>query len=377
MRVLVVQRSLSPPGGGNGVAAWMVHALAGWCEVTTLTLSPWSVDGTNAFYGTAIPHNVPQLTAPWHWRPLAARGDDRLTRLRMCAVLGEARRIASRFDLMVTADNFAAFNAPGIQYVHFPALLQPPPAKWPRLVNGYFALCDRILGAPWRDATRNLTLANSRWTANGLAALGECTADVLYPPVLDPGPGLPWEHRDNSFLCVGRFVPVKRIEVAIAIVDAVRRRAMPDATLVIVGSIVDRSYKHHLRMLAGGRTWIEFREDVTRESLHSLMGRARYGLQPMIGEHFGMATAEMTRAGCLVFAHDSGGTPEVLDRESSLLWSTEAEAVDRITSADPSALQPRLRERARMFLAETFVTQFRATVERYVSRLNSGSAISS
>ena len=33
------------------------------------------------------------------------------------------------------------------------------------------------------------------------------------------------------------------------------------------------------------------------------MGRSRYGIQAMENEHFGMATAEMTRAGCLVFAH--------------------------------------------------------------------------
>ena len=34
----------------------------------------------------------------------------------------------------------------------------------------------------------------------------------------------------------------------------------------------------------------------------------------MEGEHFGMATAEMMRAGCLVFAHRSGGSLEVVDR---------------------------------------------------------------
>ena len=33
VRILIVQRSLSPPGGGNAVAAWMVHALAGEHDV--------------------------------------------------------------------------------------------------------------------------------------------------------------------------------------------------------------------------------------------------------------------------------------------------------------------------------------------------------
>ena len=59
------------------------------------------------------------------------------------------------------------------------------------------------------------------------------------------------------------------------------------------------------------------------------MGRSRYGIQAMENEHFGMATAEMTRAGCLVFAHDSGGTPEVLNNEPALLWEDEGEAVQK------------------------------------------------
>ena len=50
----------------------------------------------------------------------------------------------------------------------------------------------------------------------------------------------------------------------------------------------------------------------------------------MENEHFGMATAEMTRAGMLVFAHDSGGSPEVLNDERALLWSSEGEAVRKI-----------------------------------------------
>ena len=52
-RVLIVQRSLSPPGGGNAVAAWMVHALAGVHDVATVTASAWSAAETNAFYGTS------------------------------------------------------------------------------------------------------------------------------------------------------------------------------------------------------------------------------------------------------------------------------------------------------------------------------------
>ena len=85
-----------------------------------------------------------------------------------------------------------------------------------RLLRGSAIRC---VGAPWTDAAANLTLANSRWTAGGLERLGEVSKPiVLYPPVLDPGEGLPWSDRDDTFLCIGRFHGSKRIELAMSIV---------------------------------------------------------------------------------------------------------------------------------------------------------------
>lgn len=373
MRVLIVQRSLSPPGGGNAVAAWMVQALSGPHQVATLTAGEWSVSETNAFYGTSIDaatvrrHVVP---APWRW--LSALPDDGMTRLRMCSVLHYARPLASEYDLMITADNFAAFAKPGIQYVHFPAMLQPEPARFAFVVNAYFQLCDRLMGAPWMDAVKNLTLANSQWTAEQLTGLSEVARPiVLHPPVLDSGPGLPWAERDDRFLCIGRFHPSKRIETSIAIVKAVRGSVLPQARLSIVGSEVDAAYFTRLRELAAREgSWIEFLEDLSRPALNALIGRSRYGIQAMEGEHFGMATAEMTRAGCLVFAHNSGGSPEVLNHRASLLWTSVEEAIDRIvavTASNPSGLSDALRAHARKFSPEMFAAHLRRIVAAYVS----------
>lgn len=366
MRILIVQRSLSPPGGGNAVAAWMVHALAGRHDVATLTEHAWSAAETDAFYGTAISgQSVTRYLAPLPWRLMAPLREDRMTRLRMSALLGRSRQLASQFDLMITADNFAVFARPGIQYVHFPAKLQPPPARLDAVVQRYFSLCNRVMGAAWSGAAANFTLANSRWTADGLEQLGEVSPPiVLYPPVLDPGEDVPWSERDDVFLCIGRFTASKRIEVAIEIVRAARAQSIPHARLVIVGSPVDAEYTSGLRNLAAGEPWIEFREDLPRAELNRLMARSRYGLQPMVGEHFGMATAEMTHAGCLVFAHRSGGTPEVLNREDALLWTTAAEATARIAAMPAAdALRDRLRKNAQQFSTERFVQRFRTIVE--------------
>lgn len=364
MRVLMVQRSLRPPGGGNAVAAWMVHALADRHDVTTLTAGEWSIEDTNAFYGTSIPNRITRLVTRVPWRWLSGLPEHQLTRLRMCAVLRDARALASQFDLLITADNFAAFAKRGLQYVHFPAALRPAAARMKPVVELYFRFCDRVLGAPWTDAAKNLTLANSQWTAAGLEQLGEVsTPIVLYPPVIDPGMGLPWDQRDDVFLCIGRFHGSKRIETAMSIVQRIRTTALPHARLIIIGSPVDTEYTTRIHGVAArAGDWIEFREDLSRSDLNALMGRSRYGLQAMAHEHFGMATAEMTRAGCIVLAHRSGGSPEVLDNEDAVLWSTEDEAIAKFARLDPDALRPRLVEHARSFSAERFVEQFRQIV---------------
>jgi glycosyltransferase involved in cell wall biosynthesis len=369
----MVQRSLAPPGGGNAVAAWMVHALAGVHHVDTLTAREWTAASTNAFYGTAIPdYGITKhvTAAPWSW--LASRPEDRLTRLRMCSVLRDARPIADRYDLLITADNYGAFPEPGMQYLHFPAPLNPEPARLRALVNVYFAFCDWLVGVPWAHAQRNVTLANSAWTAGGLdEAQVIKVAQVLYPPVVDPGEGRPWDARHDTFLCLGRFHGSKRIDLSMAIVRRLRAGVLPGARLIVVGSPVDTEYAARIKALAAAeRDWIEVREDLSRDEVNRLIGESRYGVQAMEHEHFGMAAAEMARGGCLIFPHDSGGSPEVVGGERALLWRTEDEAVARITAVaqDASlrdAVRARLRVHAATFSTERFVERFRTIVDAW------------
>jgi glycosyltransferase involved in cell wall biosynthesis len=354
----------------------MVHALADRHDVSTLTATPWSPEETNAFYGTAIPAaRVERCVIPPPLSWLARMPDHRGSRLRLCSVLRYARPLADRFDLMVTADNYGAFARPGIQYLHFPAALQPTPTRLAPAVNMYFAFCDWLVGVPWTAAAANLTLANSQWTAEGLARIGSGTpSTVLHPPVVDTGEGESWERRSNTFLCIGRFHGSKRIEIAMSIVRRVRTEVMADARLVIVGSAVDPEYTRRLRRLAApDRDWIDFHEDLSRADLNALMGRCRYGIQAMEYEHFGMAAAEMTRAGGIVFSHASGGSVEVVGHDPRLLWRSEADAVALIAavardSAVRDAIRARLRSHSATFSTERFVDQFNDIVDDWERR---------
>jgi glycosyltransferase involved in cell wall biosynthesis len=372
VRVLLVQLSLAPPGGGNAVAAWMLHALAGEHDLATLTLRDWPVAGTNAFFGTAIaPAAVTRHVTPAPWRYLAALPEDRGRYVALAALFRHARKLAGRYDLLITADNWGAFAKPGIQYLHYPLALTPRTAN--PLVTLYFGISNALAGVHRQLAAHNLTLANSEWTAAGLEREQGIRARVLYPPVLDPGEGLPWDERRNSVLCIGRFSGSKRIERAMAIVQRLRAHALPGARLIIVGSAVDREYTARLhRFAARDRDWIDIRENLSRADIDRLIGECRYGLQPAIDEHFGMATAEMARGGCLPFAHESGGSPEVLGGQRALLWQTDDDAVARISAVarDPSLsdeLRWTLRRHTNRFSVERFADAFRTIVREWGS----------
>ena len=59
-KVLLVQPSLQPPGGANGVAAWIIEALKGEHAVSVLTWTPIDVASINRFYGTSL--RTPEFT---------------------------------------------------------------------------------------------------------------------------------------------------------------------------------------------------------------------------------------------------------------------------------------------------------------------------
>ena len=60
-------------------------------------------------------------------------------------------------------------------------------------MNLYYALADRIADFSLDRLKANLTLVNSDWTGEHVAQFLGITTRTLYPPVVDPAPGLPWE----------------------------------------------------------------------------------------------------------------------------------------------------------------------------------------
>ncbi len=379
-RVLLVQPSMQPPGGGNGVAAWMLQALAREHRVTVLSWRPVDIDPINRFFGTALrSSDFHALVVPHTWTVVPDHLPVPAALIRSALLMRYTRRVTDGFDVIVGVHNETDYGRRGIQYVHYPAYLRPRPEvdlRWyhrSRAVLGaYYAFADRLAGFSVERMKSNLTLANSNWTAAQLRQSLGIEALTLYPPVVDPAPSPTWEARQPGFLAIGRISPEKEYERVMRILSRARAKH-PEITLTIVGTWdrYGRRYYQLLRTLAASLgSWIEFRDDLSRDDVRTLMATHRYGIHGMREEHFGMAPAEMIRSGMIVWVPNGGGQVEIVAAEPSLVYGSDEEGTDQISRvlSSPSE-QARLREllaaHAHNFGVQRFVAEVQEVVRTF------------
>jgi hypothetical protein len=87
-------------------------------------------------------------------------------------------------------------------------------------------------------------------------------------------------------------------------------------------------------------------------------------------EHFGMAPAELARAGVIVWVPRGGGQMEIVGHEPALLYESDDDAVQKISATLASASeQQRLREKlasiSEQFSTARFMEQVRTIVNEF------------
>ncbi len=379
-RVLLVQPSMQPPGGSNGVAAWALQGLVAEHRVTVLSWQPVDIEPINRFFGTHLHHgDFDTIVVPRSWRMLVDHLPTPSTLITLSLLMRYTRRVSAGFDVLFGVANETDFGRRGIQYVHYPTYFRPRPEadlRWyhpPQAgLNLYYALADRIAGFSLERLKANLTLVNSDWTGEQVATSLGIASRTVYPPVVDPAPGLPWEGRRTAFLAVGRISPEKEYERVMTILARVREQA-PGLTLTIIGTS-DRHSRRYLRSLASLAaslgSWIRFRDNLPRDDVRALMASHRYGIHGMREEHFGMAPAELARAGAIVWVPRGGGQMEIVGHEPALIYDSDDDAVRKIsaTLSSPSE-QQRLRETlaatSEQFSTDRFMQQVRTIVNEF------------
>jgi glycosyltransferase involved in cell wall biosynthesis len=206
---------------------------------------------------------------------------------------------------------------------------------------------------------------NSNWTKKEVEKYFNINSIVLYPPVLSDFPEVPFEKKDNGFVCLSRISPVKRIKNIIKIISEVRASGF-DMHLHIIGPIGDSSYYKEIKQIQERNKWIILEGVVSRQKLSSIVSSHKYGINGRRDEHFGISVVEMVKAGCIVFVPNGGGQVEIINNQK-LIYNNDKEAVEKIIAVfKDKGLQIELRkklfENSKKFSTENFMNSVRKII---------------
>ena len=159
-------------------------------------------------------------------------------------------------------------------------------------------------------------ICNSQAVEKALLAVDPTMRTRVVYPVIDAPPGTPPERHPGEpmrAVLVGRFAQSKGQHVAVEAV-AIARKAGVDIELALVGGGNHKPVRELARSLG-------VEDLVTLHGPTDDVGRywsaAHVGLLCSECEAFGLVTVEAMRAGLPVCGTDAGGTPEIIDLEST------------------------------------------------------------
>jgi glycosyltransferase involved in cell wall biosynthesis len=378
-RVAVIHPQLRYGGSETGTV-WTVEALKRDYEVTLITGGKVDLGRLNDYYATNLQSN--EFAIHEVRMPLRLHHAAKFAGLRGALFTRECRRLLPRFDAATSHYNPCDYGRPVIQFVadfSFAPRLQraldpsiTSERRWwygdTTLRRAYLGLCSRLAPIRLENWTRNVTVANSRWTAALLESeFGLIARRVQFPPVPGSFPEVSWNERENGFVLIGRVVPEKRMDTMIGVLDRVRRQGF-DVHLHIVGSLDDSPFAKKIQALASRHGhWVFLEGRVAGKAKRELMARHKFGINGRANEPFGIAVAELVKAGCITFVPNGGGQTEIVDHPA-LTFENEDAAVKKILAVlENGALQARLGEHLRVRSSELSVERFQHTVRSLVA----------
>lgn len=368
-------------GGSETGPLWSIEALKRDYDVTLVTGGKVDLPELNAYYGTDL--RPGEFTIHEVWLPLGLHRTAKFAGLRGALFIRECRRLAPRYDVITFHYNPCDLGEPLIQFVadftFAPKLqqeLDPTSFTLRRwwygdsiLRRAYLGLCERLAPSHAENWKKNVTVANSRWTAGIMEReFGLTTCRVQFPPVPGDFPVVSWDEKENGFVCIGRVVPEKRMDALIDILHQVRQHGF-DIHLHLLGGFDDSPFAKKLQALASRHgDWVFLEGRLAGEAKRELMARHKYGINGRESEPFGIAIAELVKAGCLTFVPNGGGQTEIV-AHPSLTFVNDDDAIQKIVSvlenpALQAALAEHLRERSRELSTECFQDTVRSLVAK-------------
>lgn len=383
-RVLVIYPRIAH-GGGDAVTAWLLEALCERYDVCLGCLAIPDYSQVNMRFGTSLQEdNIVHFVMP-RWMQHIRLPFQHSGYLLLHALLSRFAHMLARdhtIDLFISTFNETGLPSPAIQYVHAPSFGPLhnddwKPFRWyqkiPGVMQGYKQLIYLIGGSSLRTINQNTTLVNSAFTARQYAALFDSPSEIIYPPVSGTAIPSPWMDKKDQIVCSGRFSPEKQHFLVLDLIAQVRATGHL-LDLIFVGTTGDASayvaaLEEHCLPHAD---WVTIYKDVERPHLLSILNESRYGIHALREETFGIAVAEMQRAGSIVFVPDKTGPAEIVGDEPHQVYATPSDAIHKIvhvlkTVDLQKTLHIRARSRASLYTTTRFMNEMQDIVARCLS----------
>ncbi|HMA55067.1 MAG TPA: glycosyltransferase family 4 protein [Acidobacteriota bacterium] len=378
-RVAVVHQQLVAGGGSEVCAMWTLQGLADEYRVTLITMGRPDLGALSRSCGTTVDESRIEVRA----LPILPGLRKRFDALRGGPLDRHCRRHARDFDVMISAYNTMDFGVPGIQLVadfSFDDDLRREVHAEAGASGGvlyaasagrslYLSLARALAGRSRDGWMENRTLAVSEWVRGLLKDRFGVDSTVLYPPVSVDVPQVPWDEREDGFVVMGRLVPEKGIPQVIEILSEVRK--VKPVHLHVISRPTRAAYAREIeRLCRANAGWIRFEGEVYGRDKGALLAGHKYGISGCRAESFGIAVAEMAKAGEIVWVPDGGGQTEVVT-DAALIYAGRDDAVSRIvkviTDAErETALRRHLEARAAAFSSSRFVSGMRSAVRDFL-----------
>lgn len=167
--------------------------------------------------------------------------------------------------------------------------------------------------------SKNITFVNSEWIKNRYYDIyHNKNINLIYPTFKTPKfynqSFKNFEKRNNDFVILGRVSRDKNTIEGINFFLKLKHNN-PDlkiGKLHVIGPIQKNENYLINKFKFLYRDHCKFYGYVTIKKRDSILKKSKYGIHFFKGEHFGRSILEMQKLGLIVFAHDSGGSREIL-----------------------------------------------------------------
>lgn len=331
-RIGVLEHTGPSIGGGTMVAAHLASLLSRSHSVDLIRdWSGFSVEQVSSAFSLDL-SNVRARGFDGIWESFAVPG-----RYSLRQQIERSRALTAEYDLFIYAGHWIppfCFARHGLIYCHFPIhvpldqefVADDPRWKRRNWLDRWIRTKAYLLGWRARLNGYDRIFANSAFTAGWIRERWNTNAEVLYPPI---ELNVPSVEKQNRIVSIGRFVGGERGGKGhLAQVEALRdfhAQVKEPWELWMIGSCFperDRSYLSRIQEAARGLP-IRLLTNVDRNTvLEALAGAKLFwhtaglaessGADPVFSEHFGMATVEAMRSGCVPIVISSGGQREIV-----------------------------------------------------------------